>query len=265
MVVTDLEGNSVCVGDTDELFTIQSTSKVFTLTLALKTLKSKLWKRVGKEPSGNPFNSLVQLEYEQGIPRNPFINAGALVITDALLSHYEDPVQELLNFLREISDNPSIQIDQDVLQSELDHGYRNAALVNFMKAMGNIDNDIDSILQAYFSQCSINMNLIDLSKCFLFLANHGINPFNQHQIVGASQAKRINAMMLTCGMYDEAGEFAFRVGLPGKSGVSGTIVTIVPKKYTIAVWSPGLNKFGNSYVGVEALERFTDKLGNSIF
>ena len=265
MVVTELNGHSIGVGDLTDEFSIQSTSKVFTLTLALKHYKSKLWRRVGKEPSGNPFNSLVQLEYEHGIPRNPFINAWALVVTDALISTFDNPLEEILTFLRTISNNPNINVDEEILASELAHGYRNAALVNFMKSAKNIDNDVDTILYTYFAQCSIKMNIQDLSRCFLYLANHGINPFNNEEIITSSQAKRINALMLTCGMYDEAGEFAFRVGLPGKSGVSGTIATIVPKEYAIAVWSPGLNKYGNSYVGVESLERFTNKVGKSIF
>ena len=254
------------VGDCDERFSLQSISKVFSLTLAFSIEGDQLWKRVGIEPSGSAFNSLVQLEYETGIPRNPFINAGAIVIADILISNLKEKTKEtFLNFVRKISNNASIDYNQKMIASEKTAGYRNAALVNFMKSFGNIKNDIDEVIDFYYHICSIEMTCAELSKTFLLYANHGKLLTTGEEIMSMSKSKRINAIMQTCGFYDEAGEFSFRVGLPGKSGIGGGIVAIHPGKYSIAVWSPRLNPKGNSFYGVELLERLTTKLGVSIF
>lgn len=265
LTVTSTDGQQFQVGNCTEKYSIQSVSKVLTFTVALKLLGADFWKRVGREPSGDPFNSLVQLEYEHGIPRNPFINAGALVATDILISELKDAKAEILNFARDLAQNEYIDYDYSVIKSEKQMGYRNAAVINFMKSFGNIKNDIDEVLDVYFHHCSITMNTADLSKSFLYLANGGINPLNGERVTSARHAKRINSVMLTCGFYDESGEFAFRVGLPGKSGVSGAIVAVVPGKYSISVWSPELNEKGNSVLGIEALDRFTTKTDISIF
>ncbi len=265
LTVTTTEGKQFQTGDSSAKYSIQSVSKVITFTVALKLLGTDFWKRIGREPSGDPFNSLVQLEYEHGIPRNPFINAGALVATDILISELKDAKAEILDFTRELTQNPNIDYDYSVVKSEKEMGYRNAALVNFMKSFGNIKNDIEQVLDVYFHYCSITMNTSDLSKAFLYLANGGINPLNGEIVTSARHVKRINSVMLTCGFYDESGEFAFRVGLPGKSGVSGAIVAIVPGQYSISVWSPELNEKGNSVLGIEALDRFTTKTNISIF
>lgn len=254
------------VGDFKERFSLQSISKVFSLTLAFSIEGDKLWKRVGIEPSGNAFNSLVQLEHETGIPRNPFINAGAIVIADILISNLKDNAKEtFLNFVRKISDNPNINYNSVMIESEKTVGYRNAALVNFMKSFGNIKNDIDEVIDFYYHICSIEMTCEELSRTFLLFANHGKLLSTGEEIISLSRSKRVNAIMQTCGFYDEAGEFSFRVGLPGKSGIGGGIVAIHPGKYSIAVWSPRLNPKGNSFYGVELLERLTTKLGVSIF
>jgi glutaminase len=265
IAIATLEGDVITVGEAHEPFSIQSISKVFTLSMAFAQHGEELWKRVGKEPSGNAFNSLVQLEYEKGVPRNPFINAGALVITDILLSDRSNPKAEVLNFLRKICDNESIAYDPEVVRSEKEHGYRNAALVNFLKSHHNINNNVDNVLDVYFHHCALSMNCVDLAKSMLYFANHGILPSTGERILSVSRAKRLSAVMMTCGFYDEAGEFAFRVGLPGKSGVGGGIVAIIPGKLAIAVWSPELNAKGNSVVGMKALELFTTKTGISIF
>lgn len=266
MTITTLDGNTYEVGDSKDTFTIQSISKVFTLAQAFSYFGDSIWERVGREPSGNPFNSLIQLEYEHGIPRNPFINAGALVITDLLISEFGDNAKtEIVNFLRRISQDYTIDVDLEVAYSEKNNGYRNAALANFMKAFGNIKNDIEQVLDVYFYHCSILMNCAELSKSIHFLANHGIVPHSGERILTKSQAKRLNALLLTCGLYDASGDFAFRVGLPGKSGVSGGIVALIPRKLGISVWSPELDEFGNSLIGVKALELFTTKTGVSIF
>ena len=268
MSITLFDGSVYSVGAAEQLFSIQSISKVFTFTLALKYLGSELYKRVGREPSGNPFNSLVQLEYENGIPRNPFINAGAIVITDTLISHYKSDVKAfdaILAFIQSIADDSSIRMDMVVAASEMDHAYRNLALTNLMKSFGNIDNSAITLVQTYFNHCAIEMNTQMLSRSVLFLANHGVDPITNKAYITKTQAKRINAVMLTCGHYDASGDFAFHVGLPGKSGVGGGIVAVIPQKMGICVWSPSLNEQGNSLIGTKALELFTTKTGLSIF
>jgi glutaminase len=265
IAVVTVDGQVFQIGDAETNFSVQSISKVFTLAMAFAELGENLWLSVGKEPSGNPFNSLVQLEHESGIPRNPFINAGALVITDKILSLSKKPKSAILNFVRKVSDNEDIYFDKAVAESEKDEASRNLALAHFMQSFGNISNDVDSLVDVYCHHCALSMNAVDLAKSFLFLANHGTNPFNGEKILTRSQAKRLNALMLTCGCYDESGDFAFRVGLPGKSGVGGGVVAIIPGELAIVVWSPELNEYGNSLVGVEALERFTTKLDKSIF
>lgn len=260
-----IRGEQHQLGDAAERFSIQSISKVFTLAMAFQLEGENLWKRVGLEPSGNPFNSLVQLEYEKGIPRNPFINAGALVVTDVLLDHYVDPKAAILEFIHTLTGQEDIGYDEEVARSERETGYTNAALANFIKSHGNIRHPVEAVLDVYFHQCSIAMSCRELARAFLLFANHGAVPVTGERILTKSQAKRLNAIMLACGFYDEAGEFAFRVGLPGKSGVGGGIVALIPGELAIAVWSPELNEHGNSVLGIKALEMFTTLTGMSIF
>lgn len=263
MTTIDKEGCGV--GHSDVRFSIQSIIKVLSLSLAYNILKEKIWERVGVEPSGTPFNSLIQLEADHGIPRNPFINAGAIVICDILISNLKNPQKEFLSYIRNLGDDSSINYSQAIMESERSVGYRNIALCNFIKSFGNIDNEPSEVLDFYFTICSLEMNCIELSKTFLFLANGGFNPYSGVQVLSLSQTKRINAIMQTCGFYDESGEFSFKVGLPGKSGVGGGIVAIHPNEYTIATWSPRLNEKGNSYRGMKFLELFTTKTKSSIF
>lgn len=259
------DGQNYCFGDSDELFSIQSISKVFALSMAMKIMGEQLWERVSVEPSGDPFNSLTQLEYEHGIPRNPFINAGALVISDILVDQLDDPNKELLNFVRKITGDDSIDYDLTVFESEKSNGYRNVALVNYIKALGNIKCDVKPIVDFYFHQCSLAMSCKQLSKAFMIFANKGKILSTGEQVLKPKTVKRINALMQTCGFYDEAGEFSFQVGLPGKSGVGGGIVAIHPDNYSVAVWSPILNEKGNSELGMKALERLTTLTGVSVF
>jgi len=268
MTITLEDGSVYSVGECKKQFSIQSISKVFTFTLALDIYAKALYQRVGVEPSGNPFNSLVQLEYENGIPRNPFINAGAISITDSLISHYKDEYKTLeviMHFIREISGNPDLSFDQVVANSEMEHGDRNLALARLMKSFGNFDNDVLGTVMTYFKHCAIMMNTEELSRAMMFLAFGGTDPLSGKTFINPRKAKRINAVMLTCGHYDASGEFAFHVGLPAKSGVGGGIVAVVPHKMSIAVWSPALNKYGNSHAGTLALEKITTKTGLSIF
>jgi len=266
MSITCNDGRVFNVGLTTTRFSIQSISKVYGFTLALRSYQARLYSRVWREPSGDPFNSLVQLEYEAGIPRNPFINAGAIVVSDALYSRYrEGTLQEILNFIRESADNERIAVDENVATSEMEHGFRNMALANLMKSFGNFENDVIPVLETYFAQCSVAMTTEELSRSMLYLANDGTDPITDKTFITPAQAKRINAVMLTCGHYDASGDFAFRVGLPGKSGVGGGIIAVVPGEMSIAVFSPALNEQGNSLVGTKALELFTTKTGLSIF
>ena len=259
------EGELFEHGDAQANFSIQSISKAITFIMAFKKIGSEVWKRVGREPSGNPFNSLIQLEKEKGMPRNPFINAGALVISDILCSNCEKPKDSLLSFVQKLSQNNEIKYDETVANSEKEHGYLNTALVNYMKSFSNIENTPEQVTDLYFNQCSLSMNCVDLVKTFSFLINRGFDSNNKERILTRSRSKRLSSLMLTCGMYDESGDFAFRVGMAGKSGVGGGIVAVIPGKLAIAIWSPELNSFGNSLRGIKALELFTTKTGISIF
>ncbi|GAB3164897.1 glutaminase [Telluribacter humicola] len=260
-----LDGESYSIGDSDEKFSLQSITKVLTLTLAISLIGDKVWDRVGVEPSGSAFNSLTLLEVENGKPRNPLINSGALVIADILVSHLSDPKKDFLHFVRKLAGSADIHYNYQVAQSEKDWGYRNAALLNLMKSFGNVDNDIDTVLDLYFHMCSTEMSCAELSRTFLLYANGGKLVDTGERILSRSHTKRVNAIMQTCGFYDEAGEFSFKVGLPGKSGVGGGIVAIHPGQYSVAVWSPRLNRKGNSALGMLALERLTSLSGLSIF
>ncbi len=267
IAVITADGEVATGGDAEMAFSIQSISKVFTLTLALGKMGDRLWRKVGREPSGSRFNSIVQLEYEQGIPRNPFINAGAIAVTDSILSGHQprEALGEILRFLHFVADDHSIHIDEKVAASEQRTGYRNVALANYMKSFGVIENPVDFTLGVYFHHCSIAMSCRQLAMAGRFLAYLGKNPSTGFAVVTPERARRINAIMLTCGHYDGSGEFAYRVGLPGKSGVGGGILAIVPGKASIAVWSPGLDANGNSHLGRIALEALTKRMGWSIF
>jgi len=267
LVVIDAGGNVAAAGDSDTPFSIQSISKVFTLTLALGKVGDRLWQRVGREPSGSPFNSIVQLERERGIPRNPFINAGAIAVTDQILSGHQprEALGEILRFMRFVADDPSIMVDEAVAASEQRTGFRNIALANYMKSFDVLDNPVDFTLGVYFHHCAIAMSCRQLAMAGRFLAHLGRNPTTGLSVVQPERARRINAVMLTCGHYDGSGEFAYRVGLPGKSGVGGGVLAIAPGKASIAVWSPGLDANGNSHLGQIALEALTRRMGWSIF
>ncbi|MFN3998977.1 glutaminase [Algoriphagus sp.] len=265
IALVDLKGNVFGAGDFEEPFSIQSISKVHALTMVAHIFQSKLWSRVNVEPSGNPFNSIAQLEFEKGIPRNPFINAGALVITDALTSKFDDPIAEVSKFINELVGKDCIKINQEVMDSELKHSERNIALGYFLKAYENFDNEVEDVVKTYVAHCAMEMSCVDLARSISFLANDGYSIYAKREIVPESYTRRINALMLTCGFYDEAGEYAFRVGLPGKSGVGGGVAAVMPHKFSIAVWSPELNEKGNSVKSIMALELLTDKLKFSLF
>jgi glutaminase len=267
LVVIDGDGRVAAGGDADTPFSIQSISKVFTLTLALGMVGDRLWRRVGREPSGSPFNSIVQLEREHGIPRNPFINAGAIAVTDLILSGHQprEALGEILRFMQFVAQDDSITIDERVAASEKRTGFRNAALANYMRSFDVIENPVDYTLGVYFHHCAIAMTCRQLATAGLFLAYSGHHPLAGHSVISAERARRINAIMLTCGHYDGSGDFAYRVGLPGKSGVGGGILAVAPGKASICVWSPGLDAAGNSHLGRIALEMLVKRTGWSIF
>ena len=272
--VATTDGEYYNIGDYNTGFTIQSISKVLTLAMLTSKMGDDIWKYVGREPSGNSFNSLVQLEYEKGIPRNPFINAGAIVVTDKLLNFSKGSTEKspstltkesILNFVRELTGDKNIRYDETTAQAEILTAERNYALAHMMKSFNNIDNNVQDVINTYCYHCSIEMTTQQLAKAFLFLANGGINPISGKEVTGKRNTKRINALMMTCGLYNESGDFAYRVGLPGKSGVGGGIVAIIPGQLSIAVWSPELNINGNSCRGIATLEDFTTELGISVF
>ena len=267
MAAIDAAGRVAAAGEADVPFSIQSISKVFTLTLALGMVGDRLWRRVGREPSGNPFNSIVQLERERGVPRNPFINAGAIAVTDVILSGHQprEAIGQILRFMQFLAQDNTVFIDKAVADSEKRTGFRNAALANYMKSFGVLDNPVDFTLGVYFHHCAIAMSCRQLATAARYLAHSGKNPATSLSVVSAQRARRINALMLTCGHYDGSGEFAYRVGLPGKSGVGGGILAIAPGKASIAVWSPGLDANGNSHLGRIALEMLAKRMGWSIF
>ncbi|MGC1517000.1 MAG: glutaminase [Maribacter sp.] len=259
-----IEQQDFSAGDACELFSVQSISKVLTLSMALGSIGEVLWERVDVEPSGDPFNHLSLLEMENGIPRNPLINPGAIVVADILVSLLKNPKQEFLAFVRNLADDQSIDYDAQVAQSEKETGFRNYAAANLLKSYKNLVNDVDTVLDFYFHQCSLSMNCSQLASTFFMFINHG-KCQRGITFLTTRQVKRINSLMLTCGFYDEAGEFAFEVGLPGKSGVGGGIVALLPNKFCVATWSPGLNPKGNSKLGMLALERLTTQTELSIF
>jgi glutaminase len=259
------DGSHYCAGDARVPFSVQSISKVFSLVQAIGHSGEAIWERLGHEPSGQPFNSLVQLEFERGRPRNPFINAGALVICDINQSRFAAPTLSMRDFVRRLSGNPHISIDARVADSEYQFRARNAAMAYLMQSFGNFHNEVEPVLRSYFSYCALQMSCLDLARAFCFLANDGFCKHSEEQILTRRQAQQVNSIMATSGLYDEAGNFAYRVGLPGKSGVGGGIVAIVPGQFTVCVWSPELNAAGNSLAGMAALELLSSRIGWSVF
>ena len=264
VAILDDVGNLSSIGDAQENFSVQSISKVLTLAMVMSLVDEKLWERVGVEPSGDPFNHLSLLEMENGIPRNPFINAGAIVICDILVTELNNPKQEFLEYVQNIASDTSIHYDEKVALSEKRTGFRNYAAAFLIKSFGNLKNDVETVLDFYFYSCSLSMSCEQLVKVFYIFMNRG-NCLKNNKYLSLTQVKRVNAIMLTCGFYDEAGEFAFEVGLPGKSGVGGGIVALLPNEFCVATWAPGLNEKGNSKLGMWALEKLTTETGLSIF
>ncbi|CAD5265624.1 putative glutaminase [Alteromonas sp. 38] len=265
IAICDIEGRITSIGDADVPFSIQSISKVFNLVLAMNHYGEGMWERVGCEPSGLPFNSLVQLEYEDGIPRNPFINAGALVVSDMTQSRFASPHIGMRDFVRRLSCNDNIFANKAVADSEFDHRARNAAMAYLMKAYNNFENEVEDVLYSYFNNCALEMSCVDLARATNFLANRGYSNCADEQVLSPDQNRQVNALLATSGMYDEAGSFAFKVGLPGKSGVGGGVIAVVPGRFSICVFSPALNAVGNSHLGVAALTSLSKRINWSVY
>ena len=251
------------VGDADEPFSAQSITKLFALGLALNRIGDEVWTRVGKEPSGTPFNYLSQLEHEEGIPRNPFINPGALAVSDILLDKVREPDRLVRDFMSVLS-AAELEIDEEVAVSELETAHKNRAIANLMRSFGTITHDPETVIEAYCRQCAVTINCRQLARAALPLAVSGFSPIVGETIFPQRLTRRLNALLLTCGIYDSVGSFAYRVGLPAKSGVGGGIVAVVPGQATVAVWSPELDRFGTSVVGAYALERFSQLTNCSV-
>ncbi|WTW92082.1 glutaminase [Streptomycetaceae bacterium NBC_01309] len=263
--VATVDGAVHTAGDSDVRFAIESISKMFTLALVLaRDDDGGLWQRVLREPSGEPFNSLIQLEIEKGIPRNPFINPGAIVVTDHLHTLTGNAYDATRTLLRDETGNPDLHADGITHGSEAYSGDRNRALAYLMADFGNLHNPVPVALDHYFRQCSIMITCTELAKAGLLLARRGRRA-DGTRLISADDARRITAIMTTCGTYDEAGEFAYRVGLPCKSGVGGGILAVVPGRCAVAAWGPGLDPKGNSVAAAVALETFATVSGCSLF
>ena len=261
------EGELVASGDAETPFSIQSISKVFSLELALEAYGEELWKRVGREPSGDPYNSIIDLERHEGIPRNPFINAGALVVVDALIDLLEPEaeVEAVIDFVSALLDGEAFGINEEVARSDDEAGHMNRALASVAKHYGNFHNEVQRVMDAYVHQCAIELSCRQLARVGRFLMLDGPDEAACRTGDAGRRARRIMSLMMTCGQYDGSGDFAYRVGLPAKSGVGGGILAIVPNEASIAVWSPGLDPSGNSLLGTLALEMLTDRVEWSVF
>jgi glutaminase len=256
MVVASCDGQVHAVGDADVAFSVQSITKVFTLALVMAREDEAIWRRVGREPSGNPFNSFLHLDQDGGRPRNPFNNDGALVVTDRLQSLTGDATRALHDLLRRESGRDDVGSDPVVSRSELDAGHRTMALGHLLASWGNLENTVETVIDQYVEQCATSMTCRELALAGLFLARDGVLS-DGTQLLSPRQTKRVNAVMLTCGTYDSAGEFAYRVGVPAKSGVGGGILAVIPDRGVVCVWSPALGPSGSSAAGLAALDAFT--------
>ena len=260
-----IDGEKHPFGDAEKRFSIQSIAKVFSFVLAYSRVKSDIWERMDLEPAGTPFNSLVQLEYDKGIPRNPFVNAGAIVVCDILVSELTSPIDEILSFIHELTPHRSIQFNPRVAQSEKETGFRNYALVNLMKSFKNIHNDIDPVMDLYFQLCSIEMSCRELAEAFLFLANNGVVPYSGQRILSPSRTKRTNALMQTCGFYDEAGQFTFKVACRAKAAWAAVSWRCIPSATASQSGAPGSTRKGTRTRGCSSWRSSPRKRNSPFF
>jgi glutaminase len=255
------DGVVISAGAADR-FPVQSIAKVFALDLALRALDDRVFERVGKEPSGDPFNSLVDLERNGGFPRNPFINAGALVVVDMLVEQHGAAAKDAVLDLVRDQTGGDVDLDEAVLT---EGGDLNRAMLSFMRHHGNIEGSSDDVMDAYARQCAISVDVEGLARAGRFLVGTRLAPDDPAEDCRARQTRTVLALMMTCGHYDASGDIAVRVGLPAKSGVGGGILAVAPEIAAIATWSPNLDQHGNSILGVRGLEMLVAQTGWSVF
>ncbi len=267
IAVHTADGETVGAGADHKPFTIQSISKVFSLTLALEIFGDGVWKRMDREPSGDPYNSMVDLERHKGFPRNPFINAGALVVNDMLheAERSDGGHTRVRDLIEELLDGEEVGVDDEVAGSETGSNFGNRAMANLSKHFGNFEHEVDDVLRDYVQQCAISMSCRQVARAGRYLLVERAQDGDREAKERAKRVRRINALMLTCGQYDGSGDFAYRVGLPAKSGVGGGILAVAPNKATICVWAPGLDDYGNSLLGTVALEKLSERMDWSVF
>lgn len=266
--VYDMSGRVFKAGECDKKFTIQSISKVISLIVALgDNGMAKVFKKVNVEPTGEGFNSIVNLETKDTQrPYNPMINAGAIVTTSLIYGESEEEkLGRMLEFIRKATDNESIGINEEVYISEVKTGDRNRALAYYMKSNGILEGNVDEILDLYFRQCSIEATAVDLAKFGAVLANDGITPWGNERLMSRETCRIVKTIMVTCGMYDASGEIAVHIGIPAKSGVGGGILAAVPRRLGIGIYGPALDDKGNSVAGLNLLKDLSDEYDLSIF
>lgn len=266
--IIDKDKNIHYAGDYKKKFTIQSVSKTIILAMALMDNDwAYVFSKVGMEPSGDPFNSIMKLETDDTKkPCNPMINAGAIVTTSLIKGDtLKEKEERMLAFFRKIAKNDDIKINQAVYESEKLTGDRNRAMAYLLKNDGVINGDVEEILDLYFKQCSIEVDCVDLARIGLIFANYGIDIETGERVISENVSRMVKTFMVTCGMYDASGEFAIKVGIPAKSGVGGGIMASVPRKMGIGVYGPSLDKKGNSIAGIKVLEDLSKQLELSIF
>ena len=267
LALETVDGQRIALGDVAARFTLQSTSKVFSLAALLAAGDDALFEHVGCEPSGDAFHSIVRLEEEGGRPRNPFINAGAIVVSDRLPgATASERIARLQAWLAAASGAGlgTFAMDEAVYASECRTGFRNRALANYMRHHGTVS-DPELAADTYFRQCALTADVTELARLALFLAASGTDPLSRRRMLSPRDNRTIVALMTTCGLYDEVGRFAVDVGIPAKSGVSGAIVAVVPGELAIACYGPALGPRGNSVAGITMLEHLADGLGLSLF
>lgn len=262
------DGRCYSAGDIERKISLQSISKVITLALVLMDRsKEYVFARVGMEPTGDPFNSIAKLEtMAPSKPLNPMINAGALAVTHMIKGNsVEDRFQRLLLFIRELAGNDTIQYNEEIARSEFETANLNRALCYFLKQHHIIEGDVEQLIDLYTKQCAIEMNCLDLSRIGLVFALDGIDPQTGKQIMPMKIARICKTFMVTCGMYNASGEFAIKIGIPAKSGVSGGIMGAVPGKFGIGIFGPALDDKGNSIAGIKLLELLSKTYNLSMF
>jgi glutaminase len=258
----------VKAGEIETYFTLQSISKVLTLALALMDHGQEyVFERVGMEPTGDPFNSIAKLEtVNPSKPLNPMINAGALAVTNMIKGkNKEEKFERIITFVRNLTNNHTISVSEKVAQSEYDTAWLNRSLCYFLKEHGIIQGDVEELMELYTKQCAIQMRSLDLAKIGAVFALNGKHPETGMQLIPEKIARLCKTFMVTCGMYNASGEFAIKVGIPAKSGVSGGILAVVPNRYGIGIFGPSLNEKGNSISGIRLLELLSAKYSLSIF